>query len=232
MLRVRDVMSADVVTAPRDARFKDLVRLMADRKVGGLPVLDAAGGLAGIVTGSDLLRVESPDRPTGRKKRLGEDVRARDLMTQDVVTADPDLPLPEAARLMIRSRVKRLPVLERGRVTGIVAREDLLRPFLREDRDIARDVVSQISHDLWLDPDRLHLSVRDGVVSMTGAVDRRSDRDLLVERTHAIAGVVGVQANVLYRVDDRRLRPPSIDPSRMRTTSLPGDFTPGGLRGR
>jgi CBS domain-containing protein len=229
-------MTTDVVTVRRDTRFKEVVRLMAERGVGGVPVVDSSGTLAGMLGESELLKVEVPERQAGtrRRRRAGpeEDVRARDLMTHRVVSVEPETPVTQVARLMLQQGVERLPVLDGGRVAGMVSREDLLRPFLRADMDILGDVRRLIEHDLWLDPSRIIVRVQDGVVSIVGDLDRRSDRDLLVREVHLVPGVVGVEANVTYEADDKKPGRPGVDPARVGTTSLPSDFLPGSLRGR
>ncbi|HZA60941.1 MAG TPA: CBS domain-containing protein [Actinomycetota bacterium] len=237
-LKVKDVMTSRVVTVHPDTRFKDVIRLMAKHGVAGVPVVDGEGAVVGIVTESDLLAVEDRSgarrlrRARGRRLTLPEDARARDLMTGRPVTVPSVTPLVEAARLMQQVRVKRLPVVDRGSLVGIVSREDLLRPFLRDDEEIRADVLDLAEQDLLLDPSRIIVRVRDGLVSLVGTVSRRSDRDLLVERVHAVPGVVGAQENLAYEVDDRHTRTRPTATSRVRTGSLPKDFVPGSLRGR
>ncbi len=237
-VEVKDVMTSDVVSVQEDTPFKELVAIMVDRGIGGVPVVDAADHtLVGIVTKSDLLAVEAGDVPTHRRRRghgrkPSEDIRARDLMTPDVETTMMRTPVREAAHRMVERGVKRLPVVESGRLVGIVSRVDLLQPFLRPDEDIRREILDDlVARTLWLDDSGLDIRVERGVVHIKGTVDRRSDRDVLLRLIHTVDGVVGVEGDLAYLQDDRRIRPSAIPTSRVTTTSMPGDFTPGGLRG-
>jgi CBS-domain-containing membrane protein len=123
-LKVKDVMTRTVVVAREDTPFKEVVRLMHEHRVSGLPVLDAEDRLVGIVTEADLLDVETgPADSPGRRfiewfihpARLAEiearadDLRAGDIMTPNVVTIDPEMTVRQGARSLLDAGVKRLP---------------------------------------------------------------------------------------------------------------------------
>jgi CBS-domain-containing membrane protein len=226
MLTVADVMSADVVTGREETPYKELVRTMARHGISGIPILTGdPPTLAGIVTEADLLRVEAHERPPrslflelfmDRERleeieRLAEDIRASDVMTRDVVTVGPSVSIQEAARRMIHYRVKRLPVVaERGRLVGIVCRSDLLRPFLRPDGDIGREIEEDLlMKTMWLDPGTVSVTVSGGVVLLSGEVDLRSSSEILEELVRRVPGVVGVDNTLTYRHDDRKVAGPS-----------------------
>jgi CBS domain-containing protein len=220
---VDQVMTRKVVTASADTPFKELVRLLHQHRVSGLPVVDEGGRLVGIVTEADLLGVEAEqgDEPRRRAHSLlewladpgrlaavrarAEDLRARDVMVGEVVTVTPATGLRDAVRALVAAGVKRLPVVEAdGRVVGIVSRRDLLAPFLRADADIRQEVAEEVVvRTMWLDPAAVEVGVERGVVTLTGRVDRRSTREVLVELVRRVDGVVGVDDRVTYTVDDR-----------------------------
>jgi CBS domain-containing protein len=221
-LTVGDVMTTPVVIAREDTPFKELVRIMALNRVSGVPIVSGdPPRLAGIVTEADLLRVEAHRQPPrslllelfiDRRRleaieRLAEDVRARDVMTRDVVTVGPDVTVQDAARRMLDRVVKRIPVVdEEGRVLGIVSRTDLLRPFLRSDRDIRRQVENDlILQTMWIDPGTVNVTVSHGVVRLSGTVDLKSSCDILEQLVRRVAGVVGVENELRYRNDDRKV---------------------------
>jgi len=224
--RVEDVMSAKVVTVRGDMAFKDLVRAMYEARVSAVPVVDEDGRLVGIVSEADLLRSEDDVRHGGSKVVLlewyvnpvylteiaerMEHLRARDIMTTEVVTVRPDTPVDMAIRVLLKAGVKRLPVIDAdGRVIGIVSRRDLLSPFLRSDEDIRDEVVGEVIHrTLWMDPATIRVEVADGVVSLRGRVDRRSEREILEAMIRRVDGVVGIENELTYRIDDRELRVP------------------------
>lgn len=223
---VEDVMTRDVVSVREDTPFKDIAALMHEHRVSGVPVVGDDGRLVGIVTEADLLMAEEEHEPRRRRsfvewfihpKRLqeiegrAEDVRARDIMTRKVVTVRPGTTVREAMKVLLDAGVKRLPVVDDdGRVVGIVSRGDLLAPFLRPDEEIEQEIRDQVVvRTMWMDPETIEVSVSRGVVRLAGRVERRSERDILVEFVHRVDGVVGVEADDLtFEWDDREVEAP------------------------
>lgn len=224
-LTVEQVMTRDVVSVQENTPFKEIAQIMHEHKVSGVPVLDERGTLRGIVSEADLLAFEEGhDASKGprsfaelfiRRGRLAEieaeseRIRAQDVMTRDVVTVEPETPLQQASKILLDAGVKRLPVVDGGRVVGIVSRRDLLSPFLRSDQEIAHEVREDvILGAMWIDPSIIRADVHDGVVRLEGRVDRRSVKEILVELVHRVDGVVGVEAGDLeYDLDDRDVPP-------------------------
>lgn len=143
--RVKDIMERDVVTIGPDATVHELVVLMGERDVGGVPVVDDDGRLVGIVTEGDLV-VEDADLRMphyiqvlgeivylGGQKRFEEQLKkmvgniVADVMTKNVLTVAPNDPASEAANIMVAKKVNRIPVVEGGNLVGIVARHDIIR---------------------------------------------------------------------------------------------------------
>jgi CBS domain-containing protein len=208
---VSDVMTRTVVSVRASAPFKDVVRLMHDYRVSALPVVDDEDRLVGLVSEADLKEdpgsdaahlFESRQHRHDREKAAG--LLAGELMTAPVVTVPPEAPLGDAARLMHRHGVKRLPVVdEAGRIHGILSRSDLLKVFLRDDDDIAHEVREDvIRRTLWIDPDTVSVTVHDGVVRIEGQLERRSLMSVLERMVTAVEGVVGVEARLSFAVDD------------------------------
>jgi CBS-domain-containing membrane protein len=145
MLTARDIMTREVVTIRPEASVEELAKLLEERLIGGVPVLDQNGRLVGVVTQSDLVQrsrnLELPpalnildlhlflEMPSHFKKRLerllGDQVK--DVMTGDPITVAPDTPVNEIASLMTAKGVHTLPVLEEGKLVGIVGKLDLIR---------------------------------------------------------------------------------------------------------
>lgn len=140
-----EIMTTPAIVVARDTGLADIASLLASRKISAVPVCDAAGNLLGIVSEADILK---PFRESIREKRdwwlgaiaEGEDLppafldyirqdrrTAADVMVSPVVTAETQTTLPRLAELMIRFGINRLPVLDDGRVVGIVSRSDLIR---------------------------------------------------------------------------------------------------------
>ncbi|MFF0789126.1 CBS domain-containing protein [Streptomyces spiralis] len=201
---VGDVMTPTVVALAGGATFKEIARTMRQWGVGAMPVLDGLGRVVGVVSEADLLRKEEfrdsdPDWP-GERPRPADAARARavtaeELMTAPAVTVHPDAGLGRAARLMARYGVKRLPVVgDDGVLTGIVSRCDLLKVFLRSDEDIAEEVRRQVVAGRFpVSLDALRVTVREGVVTLTGRVPDTSLAPLVVRLVRSVEGVVDVR---------------------------------------
>lgn len=233
-MKVRDIMRQDVITVRPETPLKEVARILIEHRISGLPVVDAEGRVLGVVSEGDLIVKE---RETERPRLLGallggrhlrvelakvEARTAGDAMTSPPITIEPGAPVRAAAALMIERQVNRLPVVEDGRLVGIVTRADVVRTFVRSDAELEREVVEGvILRAMWLDPRLLEVRVEDGVVRVTGRVDRRSDARILEELIRRVEGVVDVEVAVEWNVDDERRPPP------------PGDIDyPAGVAGR
>jgi CBS domain-containing protein len=212
--RVRDVMTPEVVVVAPDSGYKHIVDVMVDFKVSAVPVVDD-GVVVGLVSEADLLhKLEfGPDVPArlferrarrqSRTKAKGQ--TARDLMSSPVITIGPSASISAAARVMERHRVKRLPVVDEatGRLVGIVARRDLLRPYLRPDDEIGEEVATRVMRDtLLVDPTEVEILVDDGRVLLRGRVDRRTTAAIAVRLVRALDGVVAVDDEMTWDFDD------------------------------
>ncbi|MDX3801678.1 CBS domain-containing protein [Streptomyces sp. AK04-3B] len=222
--RTGALMVGDVVTARCDTPFKEVVRLLEEHRISGLPVIDGNQKVIGVISESDLvLRQARQPGSTGIRTRLwrllggraghaaaGSRARtAGEMMSAPAVTTRADATVTEAARLMTEHRVERLPVVdEKGSLVGIVTRGNLLRVFLRSDDEIRRDVQQEVFvNTLWLAPHAVEATVRDGVVTLTGQLERRSEIPIAVGMTRRLDGVVDVVDHLSYRLDDKHQQP-------------------------
>jgi CBS domain-containing protein len=191
---VADVMTHAVISVNSSAPFKEIVEAMRQWHVSALPVLSATGHVVGVVSEGDLII-----------KAQGEDashaVTAGRLMTTPAVTVQPDTTIAGAARLMARRHLKRLPVVDaEERLLGVVSRGDLLKIYLRSDADIAEEVRSElIAHLIPAKASALDVRVKDGAVTLTGAVPVSTLIDVLVRLARAVPGVVDVDAQLDVR---------------------------------
>lgn len=216
--RVDDVMSVNVAAVRADTPYREIVDLLTGRRISAVPVVDEDHRVVGVVSEGDLMhKVERGGHPDGRpmfegprgraaRIKAGADV-ARDLMTTPAVTTTGDTSIAEAARTMHRRGLKRLPVVDgEGRVVGMVTRGDLLKVHLRPDDDIRAEVAEQV---LWrvlaVQEGTVQVSVTEGVVRLTGLLDRRSAADLAVRLARQIGGVVDVTDELRYDFDDADL---------------------------
>ncbi len=214
--QVRDVMTEDVVSISERTPFKDIVQTLSRHSISAVPVIDDERRVAGVVSEADVLhKMEftggEPHLPLlERKRRRDTRVKAqaeiaRDLMTAPAVVIDPDATITFAARLMDEERIKRLPVVNGfGQLVGIVSRTDLLRVYLRDDESIRAEIVDRVlTRALWFEPGTVTVTVRRGVVNLTGTVDRRTTIGIVVRLASSVAGVVEVVDNLTYHYDDR-----------------------------
>jgi CBS-domain-containing membrane protein len=209
MRRVTDVMTVDLVAVEPSTPFKELARLLREHELSALPVVDEHQNLVGVVSESDLmLKHEHGERSPGwwrpRERTKARGQTAAELMTAPAVTIEPEASLAQAARVMYRHEVKRLPVVDRrGTLLGIVSRTDLLKVFLRDDREIRDEVEEALfGPPGWAEPGTVRATVQDGVVTIEGQVERRSHVSVVLEIVAAVDGVVGVQSRLGYQVDD------------------------------
>jgi CBS domain-containing protein len=148
-MKVRDIMTTEVVVAHPDTSVNLVARLMAGRDISGVPVVED-GRLVGIVTELDLIvrntRLEPPaffalldariplETPAHYRERIRHmlGTLARDVMTEKVVSIGPDEELESLAEIMVKQRVNPLPVVEDGRLVGIVSRSDIIGMMARD----------------------------------------------------------------------------------------------------
>jgi len=222
--KVGSVMTTDVVHTEHDTPFKEIARALTEHRVGGLPVVDDDARVLGVVSETDLMThqaetrlVHEPPRrhrfgwPTPRARRRAAKARARtasELMTAPAVTVHATDTVVEAARTMVRNQVHRLPVLdEEDRLVGIVSRHDLVRTFLRTDEEIRGEVIHEVlERGLWLGPHSIDVTVADGIVTLRGRMERRSECEIAVAMTRRTDGVVDVVDELTHRFDDSRAR--------------------------
>jgi CBS-domain-containing membrane protein len=215
---VRDVMTTGVLSVGPDAPFREVATTLFAGAVRAVPVLDADGLLLGVISEADLLataerldpapeyswwrpRPRHIGRP-GPQSKAGAST-ARELMSAPAVTVAPTATVAAAARAMREQRLSWLPVTDTdGRVLGVLGRSDLLAVFLRDDAEIRAEVVDGVLVGMLLvDPMRVSVGVVDGVVTIAGQLDTRTDAELAVRFVERLEGVVGVVDRLTYVVD-------------------------------
>lgn len=214
--RVDDVMTADVVTVREDTPFRQIVDLLVGKRISAVPVVDRYGRVVGVVSEADLLhKVEANGVPRPRvfetRRRRGERAKAwgrnaGEVMTSPAVTVHRSLAVAAAARRMDAEGVKRLPIVDDlDHLVGIVTRGDLLKVHLRPDADIRREVVEEVLRRVMsVEDGSITVYTTDGVVTLSGTVDRRSVAKTVVHLSRQVAGVVDVVDELAYHLDDTR----------------------------
>jgi CBS domain-containing protein len=223
---VADVMTRRVVTITEETGYKQIVETLTRKAVSAVPVVDSELHVLGIVSEADLIHKVDPASLEPHswllERRRTRDARekasadfARDLMTAPALTITEDESVAVAARLMSTERIKRLPVVDaEGHLIGIVSQSDLLRPYLRCDEDIREEINDgALLRTMWMDPRGFDVTVKEGVVTIHGEIERRSSVPILVGIIRGVPGVVDVIERVSSRIDDGR------------DTSVPPRFT-------
>lgn len=202
-MQVVDLMTTDVIHVAPSTGLKEAARLMFRNRVSGLPVVDGEGRLAGIITEADFLRLEV-EREESDGSVAAETVS--DVMTRGVMTVTSDMPLYEAAKIMVVQDIKRLPVVDDDdRLEGIISRADVVSLFTRPD-DVIEDEIREdlLRRVLFVDPDDLDVTVKNGIVTFTGEIGTRTEARLLEELARHLDGVMRVDSKVTWRVDDSK----------------------------
>jgi CBS domain-containing protein len=246
-MNAADIMARPVVSVTPETTITEAARLMLDHRIGGLPVLDRDGRLVGILSESDLLR--RAETATERRRprwleffaapgRLARDYaraharRVADAMTATVVSIAPDTPLDEIVRLMESRHVKRLPVVARDRLVGIVTRRDLVRallatlpapapPRLVPDAEIRARIEAEIAKQPWARRAPIAVHVAHGEVELRGAITE--------ERARAALRVIAENVPGVRRVRHRFVWDDGSSPAERRRD---GQATAGSARGK
>jgi CBS-domain-containing membrane protein len=208
-MNVADIMTRQVISVTPQTTIAEAAQLLLDNRISGLPVVDPGGAVIGIVTEGDLLRrVETGTQrrhshwlefliAPGRLAREYTDANARnvgEVMSAEVVSVTPGDALPEVIRLMERHHVKRLPVIEAGRLVGIVSRANLVRALLHNlteppgnaagdavagDAEIRGRIMAEIARQPWGPRASVDVRVKDGTVELYGTITDERERPAL-----------------------------------------------------
>jgi len=215
-MKVRDVMTSPVVSVQAGTSLKDASRLLVERRISGLPVVDADGHLVGVLSEADVL-VQEVGASSGRRGPLARltatrraDERAKpdarlvgDAMTAPAITTGPDRPLSAVATSMLEKGVNRLPVVDReGKLLGIVTRADMVRAFVRPDGEIERELKEDVIHRAMLiEPGVVQVEVDEGEAVLRGRLEQRRDAEILAKLAAGVPGVVAVDSELTWLRD-------------------------------
>jgi CBS domain-containing protein len=221
-MRAHQIMTRQVISIAADAPIVEAANIMLDKHISGLPVVDQAGKLIGIVSQGDFIRraeigtqrkhgrwlkfLVGPGRAASdfvheRGRKVGE------IMTQDPCTVTEDTTLEDIVELMESNNVKRLPVMRGDRLVGIVTRTNLLQavaslardvPDPTADDDHIRDhVMTSIENTEW-GPFGLGVVVSDGIVHLNGVITNEQSREATIVAAENVAGVKKVHDHLCW----------------------------------
>jgi CBS domain-containing protein len=205
-MKVREVMTEDVVTVSPQTHVREVARILGDWQVSGAPVVDGRCNVLGVVSETDVLLNEEAGRRRGRKwlrtVHVGREsstpaVNAGEAMTRPPVMIDEDAFVADAARLMLEHRVKRLPVLRKGQLVGIVTRGDLIRSFARGDEEIETEIRQDVlARGHVIPPRAVRVTVDEGRVRLEGEVETPELAESIRFFVERVPGVISVDSHL------------------------------------
>jgi CBS domain-containing protein len=223
-MKARDVMTAEVVTVTPETSVADAAKLMLDRHISGVPVVDGDGRLVGIISEGDLMRraelttearpwwtalaVSAEERAEAYSKAYG--MKVGEVMTREVATIDENEPLDAIAMLFETRHIKRAPVLADGKLAGIVSRANLLQGLASggddagpSDSSIREAIMATAETEAGVRAHLVDVTVSQGVVHLWGTVASEAEREALRIVAENTEGAREVR-------DHLRIMPPSV----------------------
>lgn len=220
-MRAKNIMTTPVKTVKEDTPIEEVARLMAGERISGVPVVDADGRMQGIVSETDLIhRVETG---TERKRKwwvamfIDTDMRARDflkahgrtagdVMSRFVISVQAEAPLAEVANILDRNNLKRVPVLEEGKLIGIVTRGDIVRALASaetggkssklDSATLQKELNRRMEQQTWLNTAYINAIVGDNDVELWGYVSSEDQHRALLTLVKEVAGGRMIEDNI------------------------------------
>ncbi len=217
----QEVMTKDVITVGPDTTVGEIAALLVRHRISAVPVVAAENRVIGIVSQTDLANRSETDTEKRRKWWLDifadADAKAReyvkshgrkakDIMTRFVISVPPRASMAEVADLLDTHRIRQVPVMEDGKLLGMISRTDLVRklaevavvaPAARPDSGTLQKAIWQRIHEqTWLKSAYVSVSTKDGIVELWGAVDSDQQRQALRVLVEGVAGVQRVEDHV------------------------------------
>jgi len=214
--QVRDVMTGGAMTVSPSTPIKEVADRLVRLQIGAVPVVTPLDGVVGVVTETELLRKEQLQRdPDGwhaahlsyrERRAIATAETAGEIMNPVPATVRPEATTAEAARLMSQHQTHWLLVTDDGgKLLGMVNARDLLRVFLRPDEAIRAEIAGDVlPRYLGTNPVLVDVEVIDGVVQLTGEVERKSMLTAVKPAIRAVDGVIDVLGRLGYAIDDTR----------------------------
>jgi CBS domain-containing protein len=223
-MKARDVMVSPVITIKPQATVKEVAQILLKHHISALPVVDDGGRLVGVVSEGDLMR--RADLGTQRRSSwwlaalfaeeatLASDYvkahgrKVADVMTKKVVTVTPDTSLNAVAALLERHSIKRVPVVETGKLLGIVSRANLIQALATDrtemdvpvpDSKLRDKLLEHLKAQPWAHLSLLNVTVNDGVVELWGITQSKAEKQALRVAAENVPGVRTVHDNVIMQ---------------------------------
>lgn len=221
-MQAQDIMTRRVITVTRDTQVTDIAKLLLERHISAVPVVDGDDRLIGIVSEGDLiirqdigtdehrhswwLRLINDNATLAGDYLKSHGKTAGDVMTRNVVTVNEDTPVGEIARLMEQNNIKRVPVVDGNAIVGLVSRANIIRQIAAvkevrvesyvDDDTIRAQVDEVLRKEPWSSVGTSSLTVNEGVVEFWGLVGSDAERNAA---RVAVGGIAGVKKMIDHR---------------------------------
>ncbi len=222
-MQAKDVMTRNVISVEPDSTVLQAARLMLLHHISGLPVIDQAGKLVGVLSEGDFLRRQETRTEKRRSRWLeflmgpgrmaaeythSHGSKVSEVMTDEVQTVGEDTPLEDIVELMERHRIKRVPVLRADKVVGIVTRSNLMHAMVsiartvpavaKDDASIRERLLAEMQKEQWAPAAMTNVVVRDGVVELWGVIVDERQRTALKVAAENSPGVKAVKDHLVW----------------------------------
>ena len=222
-MKVKDVMTSPVISIEPETPVLQAVRIMLQRRISGLPVIDKDGRLAGMVTEGDFLRRAETGTERRRPRwleylvgpgRLADEYthshgrKVSEIMTADPVTVTEETSLEEVVKLMEKRQIKRLPVVRGEEVVGIISRANLVhalagmarevKPVAAGDQGIRDRLLAELAKQPWAPVALIDVIVKDGIVDLWGTITDERERQAIIVAAENVPGVKRVNDHLAW----------------------------------
>ena len=218
-MRAVEVMTTKVITVGENASVADVAKLLAERGISAVPVVDKQNRVIGMVSEGDLLhRTETGtekcrswwlEMMASTNQLAGDYIKShsanvKDVMTRDVISVSDTTPLADIAILLEANRIKRVPVVRDGKLVGIVSRANLVRALAMstsepsnsaeiDDRTIRDELSAELEAQKWAEISPANVTVKDGVVHLWSSYLSEQEKRALVVAAENTPGVRRVE---------------------------------------
>ena len=221
MKRVEEIMTRDVIAVAPGASIHSAAQLLADHGISGVVVVDEEGAVVGILSEGDLIVRQRPrsqlswwrlffqdGERLAREYQKAVGTTVAEVMTRTVISVGPEAPIEVAATLLEQHRIRRLPVMDDGRLVGVVSRGDLVKALAAatpaaatalSDAQLVREMKTRIDREAWVSSRGLLVEARDGVIGLWGIVETQAERSALETMARSIAGCRSVDNKTVVR---------------------------------
>lgn len=221
MKKVEEIMTRDVIAVAPETTIRRAAELLIDHGISGLPVVDEQGAVVGILSEGDLIVRQRPrPRPSvwrlffqdgerlAREYQKATGTMVAEVMTTTVISIAPDASLETAAALLDQHKIGRIPVMDDGRLVGIVSRGDLVKalataapaaPGALSDAQLVKEMKARLDHEAWVSSRTLRVEAKDGVLTLWGMVESETERSALETMARSIPGCRAVDNKIIVR---------------------------------